>query len=296
MAVKTCGSSHSALLDHEKSILQQLKDCPQIIECFGGDFSFENGEKLYNLFLEYAMGGSLADKLKNFGHWRLLESEVRRHTESILQGLQCIHENGFVHCDLKLQNVLLCQNDVAKIADFGLTNKSGEKIVGFELRAIDVLQANYRYLNEAAIRTVLRYRNRDCHDLLGYTPTYKYSAPRRSKVTDFLRAPSPPPDPTLPDVPYIRLTEAKEMAKRSRIKNLIIATSTEIPSIQTCSPAAGQPSRTVVALASPAARQTSRDNRRAGKRPRADPSAELVAELNTEQPAVTADPIPPWRP
>ncbi|THG01758.1 hypothetical protein TEA_008995 [Camellia sinensis var. sinensis] len=134
MAVKTCGSSHSALLDHEKSILQQLKDCPQIIECFGGDFSFENGEKLYNLFLEYAMGGSLADKLKNFGHWRLLESEVRRHTESILQGLQCIHENGFVHCDLKLQNVLLCQNDVAKIADFGLTNKSGEKIVGFELR------------------------------------------------------------------------------------------------------------------------------------------------------------------
>ncbi|GMP81854.1 hypothetical protein CsSME_00036425 [Camellia sinensis var. sinensis] len=96
MAVKTCGSSHSALLDHEKSILQQLKDCPQIIECFGGDFSFENGEKLYNLFLEYAMGGSLADKLKNSGHRSLPESEVRRHTESILKGLQCIHENGFV--------------------------------------------------------------------------------------------------------------------------------------------------------------------------------------------------------
>ncbi|CAL5372942.1 unnamed protein product [Camellia sinensis] len=134
MAVKTCGSSHSALLDHEKSILQQLKDCPQIIECFGGDFSFENGEKLYNLFLEYAMGGSLADKLKNSGHRSLPESEVRRHTESILKGLQCIHENGFVHCDLKLQNVLLCQNDVAKIADFGLAKKSGEKIVGFELR------------------------------------------------------------------------------------------------------------------------------------------------------------------
>ncbi|CAL5443885.1 unnamed protein product [Camellia sinensis] len=50
------------------------------------------------------------------------------------QSLQCIHENGFVHCDLKLQNVLLCQNDVAKIADFGLAKKSGEKIVGFELR------------------------------------------------------------------------------------------------------------------------------------------------------------------
>ncbi|THG13844.1 hypothetical protein TEA_014322 [Camellia sinensis var. sinensis] len=166
----------------------------------------------------------------------------------------------------------------------------------FSDTSIEALQANYHYPNEAAIRTVLRYRNRDCHELLGYVPTYRYSAPCRSKVTDFLCAPSPPPNPTLPDVPFIRLTEAKEMAKRSRIKNLITATSTELPSIPTRTAAAGQSSETVVALASPAAGQASKDNRQARKRPRADPSVKLVAELNTEQPAVTTDPTPTWRP
>ena len=86
------------------------------------------------------------------------------------------------------------------------------------------------------------------------------------------------------------------MAKRSRIKNLITATSTEIPSIATRSPVVGQSSETVVALASPTTGQASKDNRRVGKRPRADPSTELVAELNTEQPAVMAASTPPWRP
>ena len=132
--------------------------------------------------------------------------------------------------------------------------------------AIQALQANYHYPNEAAIRTVLRYRNRDCNELLGYVSTYRYSAPRRSKVTDFLRAPSPPPDPTLPDVPLIRLTEVEEMAKRSRIKNLLTVTSTEIPTIQTRSPAAGQSSGPVVALASPAAGQSKQKAHRASKR------------------------------
>ncbi|XP_028118468.1 uncharacterized protein LOC114316016 [Camellia sinensis] len=88
------------------------------------------------------------------------------------------------------------------------------------------------------------------------------------------------------------------MAKRSRIKNLLTATSAEIPSVTTRSPAAGQSSAAVVALASPApaAGQSAREARRAGKRPRADPSAELVAELTTEHPAETPAPVPAWRP
>ncbi|XP_052205462.1 mitogen-activated protein kinase kinase kinase 20-like [Diospyros lotus] len=133
MAVKSCGSSHSGLLLNEKSTLEELNDCPQIIKCFGGGFSLENGERLCNLLLEFASGGSLADKLRNCRNHRLLESEVRRYSRSVLEGLRYIHGNGFVHCDLKLQNVLLCQKDVAKIADFGLAKRAGEK-TGPELR------------------------------------------------------------------------------------------------------------------------------------------------------------------
>ena len=86
------------------------------------------------------------------------------------------------------------------------------------------------------------------------------------------------------------------MAKRSRIKNLRTATSAEIPSVVTRSPAAGQSRGAVVALASQAAGETSQVTRRAGKRARAYPSAELITELSTEQPTVTTDQTPAWRP
>ncbi|XP_028105057.1 uncharacterized protein LOC114304083 [Camellia sinensis] len=88
------------------------------------------------------------------------------------------------------------------------------------------------------------------------------------------------------------------MAKRSRIKNLLTATSAEMPSVVTRSPAAGQSNGAVVALASQATGQSSREPapRRASKRARADPSAELVAELTTEHLSDALVPVPTWRP
>ncbi|KAK6128687.1 hypothetical protein DH2020_037575 [Rehmannia glutinosa] len=123
MAVKSCGISSSSSLMSEKLILEELKDCPEIIRCFGESFSYENGEKLYNVLLEYASGGSLADKLKNSCDRRLPEFEVRQYTKALLKGLRYIHNSGYVHCDIKLQNILLCRNGVVKIADFGLAKR-----------------------------------------------------------------------------------------------------------------------------------------------------------------------------
>ncbi|THG18820.1 hypothetical protein TEA_001209 [Camellia sinensis var. sinensis] len=75
------------------------------------------------------------------------------------------------------------------------------------------------------------------------------------------------------------------------------STPTKLPSIPSRAAAAGQTSRAMVALASTAAAQTSKDSRRAEKRPQTvDPTAELVAELNIEQPAVASTPTPPWKP
>ncbi|KAL2552048.1 mitogen-activated protein kinase kinase kinase 21 [Forsythia ovata] len=128
MAVKSCGVSRSDSLVNEKFILDHLKDCPEIIRCFGESFSYENGEKLYNVLLEYAAGGALADRLKNDG--RLPEFEVRRHTKCLLKGLNYIHKFGYVHCDIKPQNILLDKNGGAKIADFGLAKRAGREKMG----------------------------------------------------------------------------------------------------------------------------------------------------------------------
>ncbi|XP_073057898.1 mitogen-activated protein kinase kinase kinase 20-like [Primulina eburnea] len=134
MAVKSCGFSQSSSLMKEKLILDELKDCPEVVRCFGESFSYENGEKLYNVLLEYAPGGTLADKLKNYSDRRLPESEVRRCTKALLRGIHYIHKLGYVHCDIKLQNILLGSNGGVKIADFGLAKKAEGGVSACELR------------------------------------------------------------------------------------------------------------------------------------------------------------------
>ncbi|MBA0618246.1 hypothetical protein Godav_027621 [Gossypium davidsonii] len=133
MAVKSCEAMGSVSLKKEKQVLDQLGICPQVIRCFGDDYTVEKGEKLYNLFLEYANKGSLADHVKKSGG-NLIESDVRRYARSILKGLSFVHAKGFAHCDIKLQNILLFDNGDVKIADFGLAKKNGEKQRTMEIR------------------------------------------------------------------------------------------------------------------------------------------------------------------
>ncbi|KAK7386438.1 hypothetical protein VNO78_26662 [Psophocarpus tetragonolobus] len=125
-AVKSSQAQTSSWLKNEKHVLDRLGSCPRIIRCFGDDNTFENGVHYYNLFLEYAAGGSLADELKNYGG-RIPEPQVRLYTRSIVEGLNHVHQSGFVHCDIKLQNILVFEDGQIKIADFGLAKEAGEK-------------------------------------------------------------------------------------------------------------------------------------------------------------------------
>ncbi|RHN62946.1 putative mitogen-activated protein kinase kinase kinase STE-STE11 family [Medicago truncatula] len=131
-AVKTSEVSTSSSLKNEKYVLHQLGSCQRIIPCFGDDYTFENGKEYYNLFLEYASAGTLSDQVKLNGG-RIPEQHIRRYTRSIVEGLDHIHRNGFVHCDIKLQNILVFNDGEIKIADFGLAKKTGEK-QSFECR------------------------------------------------------------------------------------------------------------------------------------------------------------------
>ncbi|XP_004511921.1 mitogen-activated protein kinase kinase kinase 20-like [Cicer arietinum] len=125
-AVKSTYLYNSYSLLNEKHILDRLGSSPFIVKCFGHDQTLENGVNFYNIFLEYAAGGTLSDQLKNHGG-KFPETLVRRYTRSIVKGLKHIHENGFVHCDVKLQNILVFDNDNVKISDFGLSKKKGLK-------------------------------------------------------------------------------------------------------------------------------------------------------------------------
>ncbi|CAN8276474.1 unnamed protein product [Cochlearia groenlandica] len=135
IAVKSTGIVCSAALQNERETLKSLGECSDIVRCYGEAKTVENGEEIYNLFLEYASGGNLADKVKKSGE-SLPESKIRRYTRSIVKGLRRVHALGFSHCDLKLENVLVFDDGDVKISDFGLAKRRRRRRseIGGEIR------------------------------------------------------------------------------------------------------------------------------------------------------------------
>lgn len=120
----------------ERAVLYELKGCKEIVHCFTEeDFnSIEYGKGFYNIVLEYANGGTLGQLLKSRGGW-MPEYEASWYACMMLKGLSHVHDKGFVHCDLKPENVLVFNipNGESKgvvkynlkLVDFGLAKKSG---------------------------------------------------------------------------------------------------------------------------------------------------------------------------
>nr|AAR87851.1 fertilization-related kinase 2 [Solanum chacoense] len=124
IAVKSSLFSCSKSLQKEREFLNEFQDCSQIIRCFGADVTEEDNNILYNILLEYAIGGSLAHRIgKKSG---LPDFEVKKYSKPILLGLRVVHGKGFVHGDIKPHNILLVGTEKrAKIADFGFASKVG---------------------------------------------------------------------------------------------------------------------------------------------------------------------------
>lgn len=67
----------------------------------------------------YAENGSLGQTLKAFG--KLNEKLVATYVIKILEGLDYLHRNDVVHCDLKAANILTTKNGNVKLSDFGVS-------------------------------------------------------------------------------------------------------------------------------------------------------------------------------
>ncbi|OZJ04965.1 hypothetical protein BZG36_01730 [Bifiguratus adelaidae] len=104
-------------LYHEISLLKDL-DHPNIVQYLGFDITDEYA----NIFLEYVSGGSIASILHKVG--ALDEAITRNFTRQILLGLDYLHERNILHRDIKGANILVDQDGVCKISDFGLSKKN----------------------------------------------------------------------------------------------------------------------------------------------------------------------------
>ncbi|CAO3628484.1 unnamed protein product [Mucor hiemalis] len=108
-------------LFREISLLEDL-DNEYIVQYLGYDVDEDEGH--INIFLEYVPGGSIASCLAKTGKFD--EPLVRFFTRQILLGLAYLHNRNILHRDIKAGNILLDQNGVCKITDFGLSKLSGQ--------------------------------------------------------------------------------------------------------------------------------------------------------------------------
>ena len=77
------------------------------------------------IVMEYVPGLSLKQRIERSGALPL--ADAVRLTDGIANGLAFAHSRGIIHADMKPSNVLLDQNDVPKICDFGIARTPMEE-------------------------------------------------------------------------------------------------------------------------------------------------------------------------
>ena len=78
------------------------------------------------IFMEYVAGGTISTLLQKYGAFN--ESLIRVYAQHILEGLEYLHYNNIIHRDIKGANVLVGNDGVCKLADFG----SSKRIISYE--------------------------------------------------------------------------------------------------------------------------------------------------------------------
>ena len=106
-------------LEKEVNIMRKLQH-QNIVRYLGTKF-VQNPTPQFCILLEYVPGGSIASMLKQFG--RFTEKIVREYTRQILNGLEYLHSNNIIHRDIKGANLLVTEQGIVKLADFGCSVK-----------------------------------------------------------------------------------------------------------------------------------------------------------------------------
>ncbi len=91
---------------------------PKVIRLFG------HYKKNSTLWLVLELGRkSLRELLESHHAEKLLFNKALTFALHISEGIRYLHREGIIHLDIKSPNVIICENDIAKITDFGSARK-----------------------------------------------------------------------------------------------------------------------------------------------------------------------------
>ena len=116
VAVKIPFAAHRDHLQHEADVLRQLAH-GYILRCVTAS---TEPQRAY-LVTEYLRGYTLAHLLRNI--CPLPEDEARKIASRLCEALEHMHQRGYVHRDIKPQNVMICHDDTLRLMDFGLATR-----------------------------------------------------------------------------------------------------------------------------------------------------------------------------
>lgn len=97
---------------------------PDIVEVYT---VIESENSLYLVF-EYVDGQTLETRLDIDG--RILFSQAKEIFKYVCQGLAYAHSQDIIHCDLKPGNIMILENNRAKVMDFGVARKAVDTQTG----------------------------------------------------------------------------------------------------------------------------------------------------------------------
>jgi serine/threonine protein kinase len=112
----------ASLLQREHALLNKMKHHPNIINSYytklNGEICYDNKIEniMYNV-TEYAENGSIAPFIMYTGG--IEENICRFFMNQICNAIKFIHDQGYAHLDIKLENILLDKYYNIKVADMG---------------------------------------------------------------------------------------------------------------------------------------------------------------------------------
>ena len=104
------------LIHNEIDIHSKLNH-PNIIKLYN---MLETEEEI-NILLEYAQNGSLYSLIKQENGFP--ENEAYKYFIQIVNAVYFLHQNNIIHRDIKPENILIGDNDLLKLCDFGWAKK-----------------------------------------------------------------------------------------------------------------------------------------------------------------------------
>ncbi len=125
----------AARLRSEAKLLAQLNH-PNIVQLY----DVVEQDNTLGLVIEFVGGDTLTQRLK-----QAPTKEIRlKWLAEVADGLASAHQKGIAHCDLKTDNVLITNDNIAKIADFGIAKvKLDDYLEDDGLTRIDSVSGSY---------------------------------------------------------------------------------------------------------------------------------------------------------